>query len=61
MPPQPGILAPCAVAAHFLTLRLTSPQQAKPLLRQLAALAIDDAVVVGFGFPLVQALGASIP
>jgi len=58
---QPGILAPGPAAGHFLTVRMTSPQQGKPLLRALAAVVVDDRVVVGVGFHFVTAIGASLP
>ena len=59
MPPQPGILAPCAAAAHFLAVRLTAPDQGLPFYEALRALSIDDRIVVGLGQPLVS--GAEIP
>lgn len=61
MSSQPGIEPAPAPAVHYLTLRLKSAAQAKPLLRHLAALAVDEGVIVGFGAPLVNALGGAVP
>ncbi|GDX83109.1 hypothetical protein LBMAG42_49200 [Deltaproteobacteria bacterium] len=60
MSSQPGIELAPAPAVHYLTLRLKAPAQAKPLLRLFAAMAADEGVIVGFGAPLVNALGGCI-
>lgn len=60
MSTQPGIELPPAASVHYLTLRLKAPAQAKPLLRFFAALAIDEGLVVGFGAPLIGALGGAV-
>ena len=58
---QPAILAPLAPAGHVVTVRMTSPQQGKPLLRLLSGLAVGEGLVVGIGAHFIQAIGASIP
>lgn len=61
MPHQPAVLLPPAPSGHALTLRLTSPAQAKPILRLLLSLEPGDDLAVGLGAPFVQALGATVP
>ncbi len=61
MTPQPAILLPPLAVGQVLTLRLTAAQQAKPLLRVFAALAMDESLVVGFGWHFVQAVSGNVP
>ncbi len=58
---QPALFAPPQPAGHILSVRLTSPQQAKPILRALLALDVGDHTLVGLGITFVSALGGSVP
>ena len=46
---QPGILAPMPRVGRYLFFSLTQPEQLRPALKRLAALADGNAVVVGLG------------
>ena len=61
MPPQPGILAPCAPAAHFLAVRLTAPEQGAPFYEALRSLPINENVVAGLGAPLAGGAKLAVP
>lgn len=61
IPHQPGILAPVPSQARHLFFELNLAAEPKAALQVLADLANGDALVVGFGESLVQALGAQIP
>lgn len=58
---QPGILAPCPPAARYLTFGLRRPDDAADVLDRLAALPVDDGVVLGLGEPLVRGVGRAVP
>jgi putative iron-dependent peroxidase len=58
--PQPGILAPVPPAGHALTLRLTDAEQAPAVLQTLRERTVDASLVIGLGWPLVQALRAEV-
>jgi porphyrinogen peroxidase len=61
LPSQPGILAPVPAIGRHLTFDLRSPIQAGAVAEALAALEVDEHVVVGLGPALVSGLGHQIP
>lgn len=59
--PQPAVLAPVATAGRYVTLSLRPGADARGLVHALSKIAIDDAIVVGLGAPLVSAIDGDIP
>lgn len=53
-PSQPGILAAIPAAGRFVTFDLSPGASPAEVLPTVAALAVDDGLVVGLGDPLVQ-------
>jgi putative iron-dependent peroxidase len=58
---QPGILQPVPTIGRHLFFSLTQPETVRPALSALVSLTNGDAAVVGFGPPLLQALGRTVP
>lgn len=54
MNPQPGILAPCAPAAHYLSVRARDPAERSALYAALRGLVVDEGLVVGIGKTMLQ-------
>ena len=54
---QPGILATTPRVGRYLFFSLAQPEQLRPALKRLAALADGDAVVVGLGPECLAAMG----
>lgn len=52
--PQPGVLAPVPAAGRFLTLTLARGASVADAVAALAALPIDDGIVVGVGASLLE-------
>jgi putative iron-dependent peroxidase len=58
---QSGILAPAPRLARYLSLSLNFGAEAREAVQFLADLVDGNKTVVGFGYPLLQALGRNIP
>lgn len=58
---QTGILSPTAPAGRYVTLTLGPHAAPREILDRLRRMRMDDALVVGFGEPLVRALGKEVP
>ena len=58
---QSGILAPVPRLTRYLTFFLKTGSAPRQALQSLAELADGNKVVVGLGYPLVQALERNIP
>ena len=57
---QAGILAPVPRLARYLTFSLSFGVEPRPTVESLAHLVDGDKTVVGFGYPLLRALGRNI-
>lgn len=57
---QPAVLAPVAAAGRYVVLGLEPRAAIVPLVARLGQVAIDDAIVVGIGEPLVRAVGVQV-
>jgi len=57
---QPAILTPPSSAGRFVTLGLTRDANPRDVATRLAALSLDERLIVGIGEPLVSALGKKV-
>lgn len=58
--PQPGILAAVPAVSRYLLFRSRPGGDVRASLRELAALTIDEALVVGIGAPTMTAIGVRV-